>query len=166
MSGCERGSEVVQAVVAVPLVLLVVFAVMQAGGMMLSTHRLTADLVRACRQMDAAGLLLARDKEAYLESELLGPASQLQPERLRIANVELEFYQEGGSEGSPKVEADPPSDGRSPSIGQRASIARVSFDVAYDMPSLAMLPGLPGQTISRHLVCSRVESRVVEVSGL
>ena len=52
----ERGSEIVQSVVAVPLVLLVVFATVQAGGMMLSVNRLTADLARACRSKIAITL--------------------------------------------------------------------------------------------------------------
>ncbi|MEG0417419.1 pilus assembly protein [Gordonibacter sp.] len=163
MNRCERGSEVVQAVVAVPLVLLVVFAVVQMGGMMLSTHRLSADLVRACRQMDTAGLLLAGDKEAYLKSELLGPASQLQPERLRVEHVEFKLDQREGSENVPGTTEASPSGGRLSSIGQRTSIAKVSFDVVYEMPSLMAFPGLSGQAVSRHLACTRVEGRVVEV---
>ena len=86
----ERGSEIVQSVVAVPLVLLVVFATVQAGGMMLSVNRLTADLARACRQMDTAGLAFAVDRERFVADEVLGAATQLKPDLLTVSNVRSE----------------------------------------------------------------------------
>ncbi len=90
-SAPERGSEIVQSVVAVPLVLLVVFAAtVQAGGMMLSVNRLTADLARACRQMDTAGLALAVDRERFVADEVLGAATQLKPDLLTVSNVRSE----------------------------------------------------------------------------
>ncbi len=163
MNERERGSEVVQAAVVLPLVLLVVFAVVQVGGMMLSTHRLTADLVRVSRQMDIGGLVLAGDKEAYLKSQLLGPRSQLQSERLRVENVELKLEQRGQGARPSKTKEVLGSDSFLPFIEQRIQVVKVSFNVAYDLPSMVVIPGLSGQTIMRHLDCTSVESRVVEV---
>ncbi|MEA5019887.1 MAG: TadE/TadG family type IV pilus assembly protein [Gordonibacter sp.] len=163
MNEYERGSEVVQAAVVLPLVLLVVFAVVQVGGMMLSTHRLAADLVRVSRQMDIGGLVLAGDKEAYLKSQLLGPRSQLQSECLRVENVELKLEQKGQGAQPSKAEKVLGSDSSSSSIEQRMQMVKVSFDIAYDLPSMVVIPGLSGQTIMRHLDCTSVESRVVEV---
>lgn len=163
MNERERGSEVVQAAVVLPLILLVIFAVVQVGGMMLSTHRLAADLVRASRQMDIGGLVLAGDKEAYLKGQLLGPRSQLQSECLRVENVELEFEQRGGGGQSSGVKEIIDSDSPSSSIGQRIQVAKVSFDVTYNVPTIAILPGLMEHAITRHFTCASIESRVVEV---
>ena len=166
----ERGSEIVQAVVAVPLVLLVVFAVMQVGAMMLSVNRLTADLTCACRQMDTGGLALAVNKEAFVQAEVLGAATQLVPERLRIERVILEFRQDEHTAPYEKpvdAGAGAPSaalhTGGVSQLVQQTSVARVSFDVAYDLPALAAVPGLDHRTIARHVECARVEGTVVEV---
>lgn len=170
MNRREAGGEIVQAVVAMPLVILVVFAVVQVGGMMLATHRLAADLTRACRQIDAAGIALAEDREEFVKRQVLGIASQLQPERLHVEKVGLAFdeYPEeigsstaagwsGGTGDGAALSASPPS------LGQRTSVARVSFDLAYDLPLLMALPGLPEQRVCRHVACSHIEGRVTEV---
>lgn len=164
MSDRERGSEIVQFVIAVPLVLLVLFAVVQTGAMMLSVNRLTADLTRACRQMDTAGLSLAADKEAFVAGELLGFATQLRPEQLHVSGVVLEAREDGRSSDPAQAGAavGGMGDGFS-SVAQRSDVAQMSFDVAYELPALAALPGLEHQTISRHVLCMRVEGRIVEV---
>lgn len=158
----ERGSEVVQSVAAVSLVLLAVFAVVQAGGMMLSISRLTADLSRACRQMDTAGLALAADRERFVADEVLGSATLLKPELLRVENVTMSAAEErparafgAGTVSSADADA---------TVSQRTDAARVSFDVAYELPSLAAIPGLAHRTIARHVVCEHVEGKVVEVA--
>lgn len=156
----ERGSEVVQSVVAVSLVLLAVFAVVQVGGMMLSISRLTADLSRACRQMDTAGLALAADRERFVAEEVLGAATQLKPELLQVRNVRMSAAVEEGAGQAPGQGTASDADA---GVLQRTDAARVSFDVAYELPSLAAFPGLAHRTIARHVVCEHVEGRVVEV---
>ena len=93
----ERGSEMVQFLVVVPLVLLVLAAALQVGAVMLSIDRLTADVTRACRQLDAAGLSLAADKERFVKDELLGAATQLQPDLLTVRDVRLSFDSDANS---------------------------------------------------------------------
>lgn len=166
----EGGGEVVQAVVAMPLVILVVFAAVQVGGMMLTTHRLAADLTRACRQIDVAGIALAQDREEFVKLQVLGAASQLQPERLHVEKVTLAFDENLGRAGGPAAAGSSGGAGgeaalsaSQSSLGQRTSIARISFDLAYDLPLLMELPGLPKQRICRQVECSPIEGRVMEV---
>ena len=163
----ERGSEIVQSVVAVSLVLLVVFAAVQAGAMMLSVNRLTADLTRACRQMDTAGLVLAADRERFVADEVLGAATQLRPDLLTVSNVRAE---ELATMQGVRLAAMAPSGGageegaRSDAgVVQRTDAVSVSFDVRYELPSLAAIPGLAHCAIARHVVCELMAGRIVEV---
>lgn len=163
----ERGSEIVQSVVAVSLVLLVVFAAVQAGAMMLSVNRLTADLTRACQQMDTAGLVLAADRERFVADEVLGAATQLRPDLLTVSNVRAE---ELATMQGARLAAGAPSGGageegaRSDAgVVQRTDAVSVSFDVRYELPSLAAIPGLAHCAIARHVVCELMAGRIVEV---
>ena len=171
MSERERGSEIVQAVIAIPLVLLVLFAVIQVGIMMLSINRLTADMVRACRQMDTAGLAVALDKEAFVATELLGASTQLQPELLHVSRVSLGFHEDEQASKFPQVEKTPGGTEApggvekvaNPALSQRTNLSDLSFDVTYEIPLLAHVPGLARTTISRHLECAQTNSRIIEV---
>lgn len=163
----ERGSEIVQSVVAVPLVLLVVFVTVQAGGMMLSVNRLTADLARACRQMDTAGLAFAVDRERFVADEVLGAATQLKPDLLTVSNVRSEALGavQGArlAPGATSRAAGEEGAGAGAGIVQRTDAVRVSFDVRYELPSLMAVPGLAHRTIARHVECEQLAGRIVEV---
>ena len=159
----ERGSEIVQSVVAVPLVLLVVFATVQAGGMMLSVNRLTADLARACRQMDTAGLAFAVDRERFVADEVLGAATQLKPDLLTVSNVRSEALGARLAPGATSRAAGEEGAGAGAGIVQRTDAVRVSFDVRYELPSLMAVPGLAHRTIARHVECEQLAGRIVEV---
>lgn len=152
----ERGSEIVQFVIVMPFLLFMVFAVVQVGGTMLTINQITADLTRACRQIDAAGLSLAVDKEAFVRSELLGTATQLDESRLHISQITVSAEDEVGSHET--------SDAVS-SIVQRTGVARISFDLAYDVPSLLAFPGLMDQRVTRHVEFSQTPDRVIEVEA-
>ncbi|MEI3231456.1 MAG: hypothetical protein V8S24_09650 [Gordonibacter pamelaeae] len=156
-----------QSVVAVSLVLLVVFATVQAGAMMLSVNRLTADLARACRQMDTAGLVLAADRERFVADEVLGAATQLKPDLLTVSNVRSEALaaMQGArlAAGAPSGGAGEEGAGSDAGVVQRTDAVSVSFDVRYELPSLTAVPGLAHRTIARHVECEQLAGRIVEV---
>ena len=80
----ERGSEIVQFAVVVPLLMLVVFATVQLGGMTLVANQLSSEITRACRQFDVGGFERATDKEAFVEEGIVGASSQLRPNSLHV----------------------------------------------------------------------------------
>lgn len=148
----EKGSETVQFVVAAPLLLVILFSVMQVGGMMLAASQVSSEVTRASRQLDVAGFEQAADKGAFVKSEVLGSVTQLKPDNLRIDNVAWRTKQERS---------------RSPHEGgaleQRTTVTAVSYDVSYLLPVIAELPGLKDRTIARHVDCMLVDGRVIEV---
>lgn len=153
MNEQERGSEIVQFVVTVPLLLLALFATMQVGGMMLAISQVSSDIATACRQIDAAGLELAADKEAFLKSELLGEATQLIPANLQVSGVVLSRAHEKSAAALAANEA----------LVQRTGHLEVSFGVTYKLASLAAFPGLEGKVLKRTVTFGHVDGRVVEV---
>ena len=48
-------------------------------------------------------------------------------------------------------------------VVQRTDAVSVSFDVRYELPSLAAIPGLAHCAIARHVVCELMAGRIVEV---
>ncbi|OUO92164.1 pilus assembly protein TadE [Gordonibacter sp. An230] len=152
MSENERGSEIVQFAVTVPLLVLVVFATMQLGGMALAASQLSSEITRACRQFDAGGFERATDKEAFVEEGIVGASSQLRPESLHVERVrwERETRQEG-------------SDSAGGAIEQRTSLLALSYDVRYELPSILDVPGLSGRSLERSVLGVFSEGRVIEV---
>ena len=153
VSASERGSEVVQFALVAPLLLFALFGIVQVGGMMLAASQVSSDITRACRQMDLAGLRLASDKEAFVKAGILGASTQLIPENLQVERVRLESAQTRVTRLL----------GEGDSAEQRTATARLSYDVRYEVPSILDVPGLSGRTFSRHVDCSYVEGRVIEV---
>lgn len=150
----EQGSEVVQFILAVPLLLFVLFAVVQVGGMMLSANQVGADITRACRQLDAAGLMRTTDKETFVKEGILGASTQLKGENLQVENVHAKS-------DTAISEVRLQSEG---SIAQRTSTTTLSYDVSYEVPSILAFPGLSGRRLARHVDCAFVDGRAIEVS--
>lgn len=150
----EWGSEVVQFAVAAPLLLFVLFSVVQIAGMMLSTSQVSSEITRACRQLDVAGLRQSFDKNAFVKGELLGTATQLVPDNLYVSSVRERDIRDRLECGS--VEGGV--------IEQRTSSTELSYEVRYDIPSILDVPGLSGQSLVREVTATYVGSRVVEVS--
>lgn len=149
----ERGNELVQFVIAVPVLLVVVFATIQIGGMMLSASRLSADIVRAGRHMDAGELDLASDKDEFVKNEIVRMSDQLVDDNLTVDHTSCSSINDEGIQ---------PVQGEG-SIMQHVRRTAVSFDVSYEMPSLVLLPGLSGREITRHVECERTVGKIVEV---
>ena len=117
--------------------------------------------------MDTAGLVLAADRERFVADEVLGAATQLRPDLLTVSNVRAE---ELATMQGARLAAGEPSGGageegaRSDAgVVQRTDAVSVSFDVRYELPSLAAIPGLAHCAIARHVVCELMAGRIVEV---
>lgn len=154
MRGWEHGGETVQFALTVPLFLLVLLGIIQVGGMTLVASQLSSEVTRSCRQLDVAGLQQAADKGRFVEGEILGASTQLAAENLHVSDVRVEWRQdESGSVLGEGLSSD-----------QSTSVARLSYALRYDVPSALDIPGLSGQSLFRHVDCTYVAGRVVEVS--
>lgn len=153
MRKCERGSEIVQFTVALPLLLAVVFSIVQLAGMELAASQVSSEITRACRQFDAAGFETASNKERFVKEAILGFSSQLDPERLAVERVRWGYEK--------AVQEQKVPDGSV--IGQRSTVVTASYDVRYRMPSIVDVPGLTERTLERHVQCSFIDGRVIEV---
>ena len=145
----ERGSEVVQFVIVLPLLLAVVFSIVQLAGMTLAASQLSSEITRACRQLDAAGFELAANKERFVEEGILGASTQLDPARLHVEHVSWT------SERTKREQ--PVRDGGA--IEEQSTVIEASYDVSYLLPAVADLPGLAGRVLKRHVRCSFVDGR-------
>ena len=143
----ERGSEVVQFVIVLPLLLAVVFSIVLAAS------QLSSEITRACRQLDAAGFELAANKERFVEEGILGASTQLDPARLHVEHVSWT------SERTKREQ--PVRDGGA--IEEQSTVIEASYDVSYLLPAVADLPGLAGRVLKRHVRCSFVDGRAIEI---
>ena len=112
----ERGSEVVQFVIVLPLLLAVVFSIVQLAG-------------------------------------ILGASTQLDPARLHVEHVSWT------SERTKREQ--PVRDGGA--IEEQSTVIEASYDVSYLLPAVADLPGLAGRVLKRHVRCSFVDGRAIEI---
>lgn len=154
MSGPDRGSEVVQFVLAVPLLLFMVFAIIQLGGMMLSANQLSADISRACRQLDVVGFESALNKETFIKEGILGKSTQLKESNLQVSAVQSKKDEQCLT-------------GRLPDQGlveQRTATTTLTYDVGYAVPSFLAVPGLSDGLLSRHVTCVYVDGRAIELA--
>lgn len=149
----ERGSEVVRFVIVLPLLLAVVFSIVQLAGMTLAASQLSSEITRACRQLDATGFELAANKERFVEEGILGASTQLDPARLHVEHVSWT------SERTKREQ--PVRDGGA--IEEQSTVIEASYDVSYLLPAVADLPGLAGRVLKRHVRCSFVDGRAIEI---
>ena len=144
----------VQFALAMPILLFVLFAIVQVAGMMLSANQITSDVTRACRQLNVAGLQRATDKEAFVKEGILGASTQLKSENLHVEHVRMKSDQ-AVSRGQLEEEG---------VIEQRTSTTRLAYDLKYEVPSILTFPGLADREFARHVECSFVAGRDIEVS--
>ncbi len=153
MNKQERGSEIVQFVFVAPLLLVIVVAIMQLASVMLIATQVSSDITRSCQQLDVSPLLASSDHETYLEESILDQSKQLVSDRLAVSEVEVkrlpsEVVQLAEGKGS---------------LEQFSSIVELDYVVRYEIPATIHLPGFSSKTLARHVACTFVEGRVIEV---
>lgn len=153
----EDGNATLQFLFAVVFLMTLLFSGIQIGGMMLSANRLGTDLTRATYKVDAGGLMLASDKEAFVHDQIIAIGSELSSENLSVSDVRV-TASNASSAGAVGAGA-----GGLTEISQDTVSIEVSFDVSYAIPSIVDMPGLSGQTLSRHVEFVRVGETTIEV---
>lgn len=151
MHESERGSEVVQFVIVIPLFLALLFSCVQVACTVFSTQLVSSEIVQACLQMDTAGLAVAPNKEEFVKSQIIGSATQLVEKNLVVRNVTV---------ASRKTTAAREAGGGE-TLSSNTRGSDFSCDISYQVPGIFSCVGLP-QTLSRHVVWTSVDERVIE----
>ena len=84
---------------------------------------------------------------------ILGASTQLDPARLHVEHVSWT------SERTKREQ--PVRDGGA--IEEQSTVIEASYDVSYLLPAVADLPGLAGRVLKRHVRCSFVDGRAIEI---
>ena len=151
MARNELGSEVVQFVFAVILLLTLMFGTLYIVCYTSSAIMLSSELSRACLRLDAAGLAESPDKARFIAAEIAGESSQLKLGNIDVNDVRVETREK--SAASPEN-----------SLQQRSKVASVSFSISYRLPVELSLEQVQNAALERRVVCSIENERVSEVS--
>ncbi len=148
----EEGSELVQFVCVMPLLLALVFGIIQVAVVMFSAEVFFSEVSQASLRIDTAGLVAAGDRERFVADEIVGQATQLDASSLVVKNVVVSTRRDGSAwdeaEGALKT---------------RLVVTDVSFDALYAPSSISAIPGWPSGGFSRHISFSCNDERAVEV---
>ncbi len=155
MRGSERGSEVVQFVVAMPLFLALLFSCMQVACTVFTCQLISSEIVQACLEMDTGGLAIASNKEAFVKAQIIGASTQLAEENLSVSNVTIAARKTTSAREA----------GGGETLSSRTSGSNFTCDVSYQVPGLFACVGLP-QVLSRHVAWTSVDERVIEARAL
>ena len=148
----ESGSEIVQFVCVMPLLLAIVFGIIQVALTMFSAEVFFSEVSQASLRIDTAGLVAAVDKERFVADEIVGQVSQLDAASIEVKNVVVGTRRDGmawdEAEGGLKT---------------RLVATDVSFDALYRPASIIVIPGWSNEGFSRHVSFSCNDVRAVEV---
>lgn len=152
MSRRELGSEIVQFVCVMPLLLAVVFGIIQVTLTMFSAEVFFSEVSQASLRIDTAGLVAAADKERFVADEIIGQVSQLDASSIEVKNVVVKTRRDGAmwdeAEGGLKT---------------RLVATDVSFDALYRPAPIITIPGWSNEDFSRRVSVSCNDERAVEV---
>ncbi len=151
MRESERGGEVVQFVIVAPLFLALLFSCVQVACTVFSTQLVSSEIVQACLQMDTGGLVAAPNKEAFVKSQIIGSSTQLVAENLSVEGVKVAARRTHATRQAEEGET----------LLSKTAGSDFSCEVSYRVPSVFACIGVP-QTLSRHVVWTSVDERVIE----
>lgn len=147
----EHGSEVIQFVLVVPLFLFLLFFAIQIACSFFTLQLASSELTQASMRMNTSGLIAAKDKDAFVKSEILGSSSQLVSERLDVTDAKV-------STSKTKLNN---SVGGSLDVSQNTSSSTCTATVTYSVPMVFLAPGFP-HTLTRHLEWVCIDNHTIE----
>lgn len=151
MARDEFGSEAVQFVFAVILLLMLMFGALYVSCFTSTAAMMSSELSRACLRLDTASLAKSPDKGRFIAAEIAGESSQLNLACIEVSDVRVEMH---------KTVASWPGSG----MQQRSDVASVSFSVSYRLPVELSIAQAQHAVLARHVSCSIENERVSEVS--
>lgn len=152
----EDGSQVVQAVVAIPMLLMFALSSIQLSFVAASEAALSSQIQKAVAVVNAAELGAA-DKDAALKALISREGSMIDPDSLDVANTTVTYP----SRTSLASSVDDGSGASS--ISKNVQTARIEADVSYRMPTMINAFGFGEMTLARHVSCVQTVEAKVEV---
>lgn len=151
MKNNESGSEAIQFIFAIVLLMLLLFGSLYIACYTASASIFSSELSQACLRLDTAGLAESRDKSRFVAREIVDESSQLDFESIQVDDVRIDLSNKS-------------SEGIDGGVRQRAMISSVSFSVRYRLPLVFSVGDAMRPQLERRVFCAIENERISEVA--
>lgn len=157
----EQGAETVELAIALPIVFIVCFAVVQLALTLFTSNSLSSQISSASWNINPQELAESSDPNKTVKDTILEYSVGLVPDSLEVTNAQVSFETNNEETALPAVD-------KNTNLGitefaHDQTLARIQVDISYDVPSIMDFAGLDLLDLSRHLDHTVIASDRMEV---
>lgn len=151
----ERGSESLLSAFIIPIIVLTVFACMQASVAAYEVNALAMSVDTAVLKADFSGALASGDLKSAVRDEIASAGPGLDEAGLAVDEARVEW--------NTRADAASARGNMASSISKDTTTATLTAKVSYDVPSIVDVPGLSGMRVCRDVSVEVPVSSTIEV---